>query len=67
MSELISPTSDTWRRDINQAVRDFASSGANTDDTVRMFLTTMLREVGEALAVDCSAIVEVGDGGVMPA
>jgi transcriptional regulator with GAF, ATPase, and Fis domain len=62
MSETMVPTSDTWRRDINQAVRDFASSGANSDDTVRMFLTTMLREVGEALALDCSALIEIADG-----
>jgi transcriptional regulator with GAF, ATPase, and Fis domain len=67
MSELISPTSDTWRRDINQAVRDFAASGATSEETVRMFLTTMLREVGEALALDCSALIEIGDAGVMPA
>src|SRR5215472_19092074 len=62
MSETMVPASDTWRRDINQAVRDFASSGANSDDTVRMFLTTMLREVGEALALDCSALIEIADG-----
>jgi len=61
MSETMVPASDTWRRDINQAVRDFASSGANSDDTVRMFLTTMLREVGEALALDCSALIEIAD------
>jgi transcriptional regulator with GAF, ATPase, and Fis domain len=62
MSETMVPTSDTWRRDINQAVRDFASSGANSDETVRMFLTTMLREVGEALALDCSALIEIAEG-----
>jgi transcriptional regulator with GAF, ATPase, and Fis domain len=67
MSETMVPTSDTWRRDINQAVRDFASSGATSDDTVRMFLTTMLREVGEALALDCSALIEMGDGGPIAA
>jgi transcriptional regulator with GAF, ATPase, and Fis domain len=67
MSETMVPTSDTWRRDINQAVRDFASSGATSDDTVRMFLTTMLREVGEALALDCSALIEIGDGGPIAA
>src|SRR5262249_11666560 len=67
MSETMVPTSDTWRRDINQAVRDFASSGATSDDTVRMFLTTMLRGVGEALALDCSALIEIGDGGPIAA
>jgi formate hydrogenlyase transcriptional activator len=63
MSETMVPTSDTWRRDINQDVRDFASSGATNDDTVRMFLTTMLREVGEALGIDCSALIEIADAG----
>jgi transcriptional regulator with GAF, ATPase, and Fis domain len=59
MSDTICSTSETWRREINQAVRDFASAGAATDETVRMFLTTMLREVGEALALDCSALIEM--------
>src|SRR3954468_10499226 len=59
MSDIICSTPETWRREINQAVRDFASAGASTEDTVRMFLTTMLREVGEALALDCSALIEM--------
>ena len=67
MSETMVPTSDTWRRDINQAVRDFASSGATNDDTVRMFLTTMLREVGEALSLDCSALIEMAEAGPIAA
>jgi len=63
MSETICPTTDVWRREINQAVRDFAASGATGDETVRTFLTTMLREVGEALGIDCSTLVEIGDDG----
>src|SRR5215471_360836 len=61
MSEIFSPTSEAWRREINQAVRDFASSGATGDETVRMFLTTMLREVGEALGVDCSTLIDIDE------
>jgi formate hydrogenlyase transcriptional activator len=63
MSETICPTPDVWRREINQAVRDFAASGATGDEAVRTFLTTMLREVGEALGIDCSTLVEVSDDG----
>ena len=63
MSETMSPTTEAWRREINQAVRDFASSGATGDESVRTFLTTMLREVGEAVGVDCSTLVEISDDG----
>ena len=63
MSETMCPTSEAWRHEINQAVRDFASSGATGDETVRTFLTTMLREVGEALGVDCSMLVEITEDG----
>jgi formate hydrogenlyase transcriptional activator len=63
MSETISPTTEAWRREINQAVRDFASSGATGEETVRTFLTTMLREVGEALGVDCSTLIDIADDG----
>jgi transcriptional regulator with GAF, ATPase, and Fis domain len=63
MSETMCHTTEAWRREINQAVRDFASSGATGDEAVRTFLTTMLREVGEALGVDCSTLVEITDDG----
>ncbi|HVZ22171.1 MAG TPA: hypothetical protein VG871_13965, partial [Vicinamibacterales bacterium] len=55
------PSPDAWRRQINRAVRDFASSGANSDDATRMFLNTMLREIGDALDLDCCALVDVAE------
>src|SRR5215467_1872032 len=51
-----------WRRDANRSVRDFAAAAASLDDeTMQAFVNTMLREVGEALAIDCCALIEVGD------
>src|SRR5215470_15395513 len=53
-------TGERWRKPVNQAVRDFASSAAGLDDeTLRTFFNTMLREIGEALSVDCCALVDV--------
>ena len=53
---------EQWRRDLNRSVRDFAAAAASLDEeTLQAFINTMLREVGEALAVDCCALVEVDD------
>src|SRR5262245_17756140 len=51
-----------WRRDVNRSVRDFAVAAASLDDeAMQAFINTMLREVGEALAINCCALVEVAD------
>jgi len=53
---------EQWRRDLNRSVRDFAAAAASLDEeTLQAFINTMLREVGEGLAVDCCALVEVDD------
>src|SRR5262249_4486759 len=51
---------EQWRRDVNRSVRDFAAAAASLDEeTLQAFVNTMLREVGEALTIDCCALVEV--------
>jgi formate hydrogenlyase transcriptional activator len=51
-----------WRRDVNRSVRDFAAAAASLDEeTLQAFINTMLRELGEALDIDCCALVEVAD------
>jgi transcriptional regulator with GAF, ATPase, and Fis domain len=53
---------ENWRRDVNRSVRDFAAAAASLDEeTLQAFINTMLRELGEALAIDCCALVEVAD------
>ena len=53
---------EQWRRDVNRSVRDFAAAASSLDEeTLQAFVNTMLREVGEALAIDCCALVEVGE------
>src|SRR5262249_32780104 len=51
-----------WRRDATRWVRDFAAAATSLDEeTLQAFVNTMLRELGEALAIDCCALIEVGD------
>jgi formate hydrogenlyase transcriptional activator len=51
---------DDWRRALNRAVRQCASSFDGLDDhAVSVALTTMLAEVGDTLGVDCAAFVEL--------
>jgi transcriptional regulator with GAF, ATPase, and Fis domain len=53
---------EQWRRDLNRSVRDFAAAAASLDEeTLQAFINTMLREAGEALVIDCCALVEVDD------
>jgi len=53
-----------WRKTVNRAVRDFASAAASPDEaTLRSFLNTMLREIGEALGVDRCVLVELPERG----
>jgi transcriptional regulator with GAF, ATPase, and Fis domain len=53
---------EQWRRDLNRSVRDFAAAATSLDEeTLQAFVNTMLREAGEALAIDCCALVEVVD------
>jgi transcriptional regulator with GAF, ATPase, and Fis domain len=58
------PLNDQWRTDVNRAVRDFAPVAADLDEeTLRAFLNTMLREIGEAVGVECCALIEEPGGG----
>jgi transcriptional regulator with GAF, ATPase, and Fis domain len=53
---------EQWRKDVNRSARDFAAAAASLDEeTLQAFVNTMLREVGEALRIDCCALVEVGE------
>jgi len=55
---------EQWRTDVNRAVRDFASVAADLDDeTLRAFLNTMLREIGEAIGIECCALLEESPDG----
>jgi transcriptional regulator with GAF, ATPase, and Fis domain len=51
-----------WRREANRSVRDFAAAATTLDEeTLQAFVSTMLRELGESLDIDCCALLEVGD------
>jgi formate hydrogenlyase transcriptional activator len=54
---------EQWRIDVNRSVRDFASVAADLDDeTLRAFLNTMVREMGEAIGIGCCALIEEPNG-----
>ncbi len=53
---------DGWYREINRAVRNFASSDAGNPERVRLSLETLLREMADALDADCGALLEMNAG-----
>jgi transcriptional regulator with GAF, ATPase, and Fis domain len=49
---------DEWRKELNRAVHTFASSAAGVDDAaLRVLATSMLREIGDALRIECSVFL----------
>jgi transcriptional regulator with GAF, ATPase, and Fis domain len=59
---------DEWRRQLNRTVREFSAGVVGTDDESRQALVhTMLRDIGEALDVECCTLAGVSpsqaDGG----
>jgi transcriptional regulator with GAF, ATPase, and Fis domain len=54
---------DEWRRDLNKAVREFASTAPNLDDMAFAGAAkAMLRDVVQALRLECGTLVEFQDG-----
>ena len=53
---------DAWRKGLNRAVREFESAVVGLDESAfSAVVRTVLREIGEALEIDCSALVEFSD------
>src|SRR6476659_7242845 len=58
---------DGWRKELNGAIRTFASSAPGADEATRQTLvSTMLREIGEALRIDCAALLPLSNNGHPP-
>ncbi len=53
---------DGWRKELNRAVREFESAVVDLDESAfSAAVKTLLREIGEALALDCGVLVEFAD------
>jgi len=56
-----------WRRDLNRAVRDFASAVSTFEEAaLPSAVKTVLREIGEALAIDCGMLIEFSNDAQAP-
>src|SRR5262245_6269008 len=56
------PREHEWRKDVNRAVSTWASSlGILDDDAFAAAVTTMLRDIGEAISAEAAALVEFAD------
>jgi hypothetical protein len=54
---------DDWRKTLNRAVHTFAAAQADADEpALRPLVTTMLREIGEALRIDCATLLALPQG-----
>ena len=69
MSDIVQALpQDEWRRQLNRTVREFSAGAVGADDETRQALVqTMLREIGEALDLECCTLAGVSasqaDGG----
>jgi formate hydrogenlyase transcriptional activator len=62
VSETVHAIYDGWRKELNRAVHTFASQAMDADAAVlHVPVTAMLREIGEALRIDCGALLAIAD------